>query len=317
MADPSIPSSLSIKSITCIKLLNIPKKHRRRYLYCIYTVRVYRRIMVILSLQVHYPLWPTGTHARGLAGGAVPHRQEPAGLRHRNEGRDSPLNPVPSSLYPECSTPWPLTSKPLLGQHSSLFHTDEGSSRAKSSSIVNVHYVSVSLRNNLQLKRWPCERQRELPFHTALLQEDAWRVPHHQRQLPSHTHLLDEHPPIPSNQRTERPDWFCERYFESQRLFYMLLYTISFQQGWSCPHATSQVDFLSRLLLPKVEGLKRRATTPSSAVMFSIATTLSEFLAFTWALFLIYYKYLFRSEKDFLYEHKLFYDRLSLWIYTV
>lgn len=56
--------------------------------------------MSALSFQVHYPLGPAGTHAGGLAGGAGPHHQEPAGVLHRDEGRDSPLKPpsVPDTL---------------------------------------------------------------------------------------------------------------------------------------------------------------------------------------------------------------------------
>lgn len=109
-----------------------------------------RQKYILLSLQVHYPVRPTGTHARGLTGGTGPQYQEPAGLWHGDEGWDSPLKP------PQSSTPWPLTSTLRPGWRSlfvSHTHTHKHTWRRDSGQqlfVVNVHDVS-------QKERWSWE----------------------------------------------------------------------------------------------------------------------------------------------------------------
>lgn len=101
-------------------------------------------------LQVHYPVWPTGTHARGLTGGTEPQYQEPAGLWHRDKRWDSPLKP------PQSSTPWPLTSKPRLGRQSLFVSHTWRNDLGQELFVVNVHYVSLT-RNNQHYRRWSWE----------------------------------------------------------------------------------------------------------------------------------------------------------------
>lgn len=235
------------------------------------------KIMLILSLQVHYPVWPTGTHARGLAGGAGPHHQEPAGLWHRDKGRDSPLKP-PQPPLPQSSTPWPLTSKPLLGRQS-LFvikahlgpRTAGHSECALCLSVSEIIYI---LKDGPEGEREKVRRCFPLSCYRRM-HEECLIIDANSLHTRAHTQTLTHMSPseiknhaletAPSLQPKDWEIWLMmwKLLWQSKVVFVHMLYTI-FHQGWSCPPCHDSGRLPLRLLLPKLEGLKCRATTPSS-----------------------------------------------------
>lgn len=141
--------------------------------------------MSFLPLQVHHSLRPAGTHARGRTrgtGGTGSQHQEPAGLCHRDEGRDSPLSQPP----PPPPRAWPVTPKPPPGPTELVFVSRGPTARAegKRRPIVNVHSVVSPKKKKFCVSTFYVdvpERDRRERHRLLLLREDAWRVPRHQR----------------------------------------------------------------------------------------------------------------------------------------
>lgn len=170
---PSLRARISLQPVGTTTTTFSNLRFKVNVLLCCSNTAPLHHIMFSLSLQyvqVHHPVRPTGTHARGLAGGAEPHYPEPAGLWHSDERWDSPLKPLRSS------TPWPLTSKPRLVERACLSH------RHKKNLEPRAVCHECALRETINITGDDLERL----FLTELLQEDAWRVPHHRPRPPSH-----------------------------------------------------------------------------------------------------------------------------------